>query len=454
VFVTGVTDLTAPAAPTGLAAEAGSRHVSLSWSAVAGATGYTVYRSPLTGGGYVKANGSPLTGTSFDDTGLDNGRTYYYVVRALDAAGNESDPSNEVSALPHLTIGWANLQWPATLSHTISAVNRTDSVYGQVWIDGQTNKPGATPTLVAQLGFGPDGSNPSGNPAWTWVDASFNGDAGNNDEFVATLLPEAVGTYDYTYRYSTSNGQSWVYADLDGIGNGYSPAQAGSMTVSASADATAPAVPSGLDVTGASPEAIQLEWDAVTGDASLYGYEVLRSGTVGGPYMQIARVTGTSYTDGNVTEGITYFYVVRSVDMSFNRSGNSSEVSGTAQRRTVSVVFTVTVPASTDGTGRTAHVAGTLSRLDAAFPDWDPSAVSLTFTRLDATHWTRTFTGLEGTQLEYKYTLGDWEHVEKGPGLACAEVANRLLTLSYGSSGTQDVNDTVDNWRNVAPCGN
>jgi hypothetical protein len=31
---------------------------------------------------------------------------------------------------------------------------------------------------------------------------------------------------------------------------------------------------------------------------------------------------------------------------------------------------------------------------------------------------------------------------------------NRQLTLSYGSTGTQNVGDTVLNWRNVAPCGN
>ena len=37
---------------------------------------------------------------------------------------------------------------------------------------------------------------------------------------------------------------------------------------------------------------------------------------------------------------------------------------------------------------------------------------------------------------------------------ACGEINNRQLTLSYGSNGTQDVNDTVENWRNVSPCGN
>ena len=70
---------------------------------------------------------------------------------------------------------------------------------------------------------------------------------------------------------------------------------------------------------------------------------------------------------------------------------------------------------------------------------------------LDATHWTITLTGTESTQIEYKYTPGDWEHVEKDAD--CGEIANRQLTLSYGSNGVQAVNDTVPNWRNVAPCG-
>ena len=37
---------------------------------------------------------------------------------------------------------------------------------------------------------------------------------------------------------------------------------------------------------------------------------------------------------------------------------------------------------------------------------------------------------------------------------ACGEIGNRQLTLTDGSSGTQAVADTVQNWRNVAPCGN
>ena len=118
------------------------------------------------------------------------------------------------------------------MTHTISAVNRTETAYGQVWIDGVTNQPGPTDSLVAQLGFGPDGSDPAGNAAWTWVEATFNVDAGNNDEFRASMLPDAIGMFDYAYRYTVTNGRDWVYADLDGIQNGYSAAQAGSLSVS------------------------------------------------------------------------------------------------------------------------------------------------------------------------------------------------------------------------------
>jgi hypothetical protein len=205
-----------------------------------------------------------------------------------------------------------------------------------------------------------------------------------------------------------------------------------------------------LTVDSASPSGIELTWDAVSGDDSLYGYEVLRGETAGGPYTMLARLTTNSYTDTTVAEGTPYYFVVRSVDTSFNRSENSAEVSATAALRTVSVNFTVTVPASTDGTGRTVYIAGTLDRLDGGLPQWDPAGVALT--RVDAPTWQITLTGKENTQIEYKFTLGDWEHVEKGA--SCDEIGNRLLTLSYGTDGTQNVSDTVLNWRNVDPCGN
>ena len=451
IFISGNVDLKPTAAPNLSLANEGNTSVDLAWSSVSGAAGYNVYRSPVSGGGFVKVNGSPVSGTTFTDSGLQNAETYFYVVTALDGVGNESKYSNEVSALPHLSIGWANLQWPPTMNHTISTVNRTDTAYGQVWIGGATEQPGATEGLLAQLGFGPSGSNPNGNAAWTWVDAAFNGNAGNNDEFMASLLPETTGSFDYVYRYSTTNGRDWLYADLNGpVANNAVPANPGKLTVNPSADTTAPEVPAGLHVLAASPAGIQLAWDAVAGDASLYGYEVLRSATPGGPYTTLALVTTNAYEDKAVTESATYYYVVRSIDLSFNRSGNSAEASATAELRTVTLTFNVTVPAGTDGAGRSVYIAGSINRLDGGFPEWNPGGAVLT--QVDATHWTITFTGKEGTQLEYKYALGSWDYVEKDN--SCGEIANRSLTLSFGATGNQTVNDTVINWRNVSPCGN
>jgi hypothetical protein len=196
---------------------------------------------------------------------------------------------------------------------------------------------------------------------------------------------------------------------------------------------------------------IEVAWDAVAGDPTLYGYEVLRGAATGGPYSIVALVSGaTDYIDTDVQTGETYFYVVRAVDLSFNRSGNSNEVQGTPQLRTVTVTFNVTVPSTTDATGRSVYIAGTLDLLDGNLPQWNPGGVVLT--RVDTTHWTITLTGKEETAIQYRYALGDWDHVEKGS--SCEEIANRQLTLIYGSNGSQTVNDTVMNWRNVAPCGN
>lgn len=82
---------TTPPSPPGLTASArSSTQVDLTWTASAdnrGVTGYDVYR----GGSFHQS----VDGTSFSDTGLTPGATYRYVVRARDAAGNVSDPSNE-----------------------------------------------------------------------------------------------------------------------------------------------------------------------------------------------------------------------------------------------------------------------------------------------------------------------------------------------------------------------
>lgn len=84
--------------PTGLAASALNNSVSLNWSAATGATSYNIKRSTTAGGPYTTI-ATAVTGTTYADTGLTNGTTYYYVVTAVNADG-ESGNSNEASATP------------------------------------------------------------------------------------------------------------------------------------------------------------------------------------------------------------------------------------------------------------------------------------------------------------------------------------------------------------------
>ncbi|MBP2632048.1 MAG: hypothetical protein H6Q70_2676 [Firmicutes bacterium] len=88
--------------PTNLTATAGDLQVTLSWTAVDGATGYNVKRSTNAGGAYTTI-ASNVSGTSYVDTSVTNGTTYYYVVTDINADG-EGNNSNEASATPEGTV--------------------------------------------------------------------------------------------------------------------------------------------------------------------------------------------------------------------------------------------------------------------------------------------------------------------------------------------------------------
>ena len=76
---------------------------------------------------------------------------------------------------------------------------------------------------------------------------------------------------------------------------------------------------------------VDLTWDVVDKATS---YIVKRSITAGGPYTKIATgVTGTAYTDKDVTNETTYYYVVTAI-INGSQGWNSNEASATPQAST------------------------------------------------------------------------------------------------------------------------
>jgi Putative Ig domain len=73
----------------------------LSWTASTSSDviGYNVYRSTVSGGGYTKINTSLVAGTTYTDSSVVSGQTYYYVTASIDSSGIESLNSNEVQAV-------------------------------------------------------------------------------------------------------------------------------------------------------------------------------------------------------------------------------------------------------------------------------------------------------------------------------------------------------------------
>ena len=97
----------------------------------------------------------------------------------------------------------------------------------------------------------------------------------------------------------------------------------------ASGDTTPPAVPTGLSA-AAGEEMVSMDWND-NNEPDLHGYYVYRSTTSGSGYVKINQnfVSSSDYTDNDIVDGTTYYYVVTAVDGSYNESDDSNEVSAT-----------------------------------------------------------------------------------------------------------------------------
>jgi autotransporter-associated beta strand protein len=169
----GATTLLNP--PTNLTVKPGNTQITITWPAVALATGYTVERSTVNGGPYGILGTS--VGPSYTDNGLQNGTPYYYVVATNDAAGT-GPVSTQVTGTPVTTVPVA----PANLTATSGS--------GQVFLEW-TPSAGATSYVVEQ-------GTQSGGP-YTTLDAAVTGTS-----YTSTGL--ANGTYYFVVAATGAGG--------------------------------------------------------------------------------------------------------------------------------------------------------------------------------------------------------------------------------------------------------
>ena len=286
-------------APTVTGGKDSQGRPTLKWNAVSGAAKYEVYRSYSENGTYTKY--STTTGTSYTNTGyIENGNTYYYKVRALDAKGTAGAWSSIVSV---------------TYKQTLPA-----------------------PTVTG-------GNDSQGRPTLTWKAVSgaakyevYRARSKDGDYIKYSTV---TGT-SYTNTSYIENGNTYYYRVRALNSSGVAGAWSSVVSVTYKQTLPAPTVTGGNDAQGRPT----LKWNAVTGAAK---YEVYRARSKDGDYIKYSTVTGTSYTNTSyIEDGNTYYYKVRALK-SDGTAGAWSSVVSVTYKQTLSAP---TVTGGNDAQGR------------------------------------------------------------------------------------------------------
>ncbi|HLY07811.1 MAG TPA: hypothetical protein VKW04_00775, partial [Planctomycetota bacterium] len=338
-----------PPPPVGLCATPGNGRVTLEWTMVHGATAYTVRRADVPSGPY-DIVGGPAAPPCIDTTVM-NGRTYYYTVSALNAGG-ESAPCATVTAAPltppsvpvglvaaagngEIQLGWSPV--PGALSY---AVRRAPSAAGPWTKIANPAAPFYTDTGLENgvaMVYSVASQNAGGESAPSApivakavapppLPTGFAASAGNS-RITLTWHP-AAGATSYVLRRSPAPGgpyetiaapQSTSHTDLllaNDTTYYYTLLAKNEGGVSAPCEEVTatpvgqPGAPPEIEATPGNGK-VSLRWRPV---ANAERYRVMRSTTQSGPYTAIANPEETEYLDAGITNGMTYYYVVRAMN--------------------------------------------------------------------------------------------------------------------------------------------
>ena len=171
-------------------------------------------------------------------------------------------------------------------------------------------------------------------------------------------------------------------------------------------DFTAPSIPTGLSATVGSGT-VSLDWSD-NSESDLAGYNVYRSTTFGGNFSKLNALllSDSNYTDNNVINGTSYYYVVTAADTSTNESGYSSQVSAMP-------LAAGSITIQEDTTGFCMHIPDE-GVINTAFPGYTGSGYADTLTGIGrGINWSISVPSSGTYTFRWRYALGAGDRTAK-----------------------------------------
>lgn len=328
---TALQDNIAPSIPSGLTVVCSNRtFVTLKWDPATDNLAVDKYD--------IYVNGVKMYATSqtyYEVHELTPRQTYSFSVRARDAAGNASQPSNQVTANTVLSgICYKYYQLASGLTELPDFNNLTATTIGQaaniaftaggtdnfgyLW-EGYISLPNAT-LLNQTYRFrtcSDDGSKLYFNAPYNHTaPETVNNDGLHGNACVTSAgitVPPGGGIYPIAITFfEATGGQSMQVLYSVNSTSSFSTVPNGFFTETAyTPGGSAPAAPSNVQAAAVSYNKINVSWADNSNNET--GFEVLRATSINGTYTQIATVNGTSYVDSALAANTTYYYKVRAI---------------------------------------------------------------------------------------------------------------------------------------------
>ncbi|GEN10991.1 IPT/TIG domain-containing protein [Myxococcus fulvus] len=204
-----------------------------------------------------------------------------------------------VSAAQDISVNWCKLGGESNgppPSEVYQVGQAPIDIYAQVYMEGVTPGTGGGTGIQGEVGYGPETDEPTAASwQWTTTGVAFNRESGggNNDEWKAALPnPGTVGRYKFAIRFNV-NGGAYRYCDADGLDNGFTLEQAGTLTVQAPTAADFCRLQSVSGTTVGSGDAV-----SVTGRVRLAG---VTNGAGAGTGLQVQVGLGNADVDASTT---------------------------------------------------------------------------------------------------------------------------------------------------------